>query len=1063
MFRSVPPSPADPVYLLSQQVREDTAPEKVDLGVGVYRNERGLYHELRALGAAKRILAQQDANHDYEVTTGSAAFLTNAAKVLFGWEADILSSGRVTSVQAISGTGAIHLGALFLARTPSFQGKKVYIGTPAWGNYVPLFNLVGFEVVTYRHYDVSTGTVDFDSVLTATRSADAGSIFVLQGCCHNPSGADFSLAQWDRLADEMQAKKLFPLFDMAYQGLGASLDEDAYGLRLFAGRNLELLACQSFSKNFGLYGERVGVLHAVSQDADVAARVYERLRCLIRWEFSSSPAYGARLVNIILSDNELRQDWQTELAQIQKRLADNRKALHAELVEKRSAPGNWSSILSSNGLFCFLPLSPQQCERLAAEFHIHMLRNGRINVAGLNRSNMDHVASALVKVMSSPFSRFYLSDLQQKVARLERSLSHIETNPALARESREHGEDQVQAGSFHREQSLQPPRCGDREPGETSRSSPTETRDNSPKTDQGNGESHELTNPLLESPSKFMAASSGRSFYLGTSSNWSFHGQVLNVVHQHIRRTPLPGTDFLFDGSAYDLPWDGTRSVLETNAPVIPSIDYAIFLVNAVKFHCGQLVHLFDEEEFNAKMYAFYGNAEPNKPQEGLWYVQFLLIIAFGRTLVQRKHRASKPPGADFFVHALQLLPDTSRLCREPLLASEILCGIALYLQALDSRNAAHVTIGQAMRIALAEGMHTDMPVSELGEAFVQRCRKIWWSIYILDRQMSSQMGVPQSIRDDEITCQLTHFPGSVQRTAALKMQIRLARIYADIARSVYGPKGRLRKKFVISIKALLDDMAAIAEELRNSFPLHSDERLGGISRMPAHLHLMYYQKVFESPKEVGPLVSSRKIRPLLSMSLDASQKILNILESLQEQDLLETFLPWDLDSLFVSTMVLVLIRFVDDTLSENSSAWISKAFAFLDTMISNGNKIAESRAAELRKLEELLSEYSVNRTRQQYTTPLLPQQQQPVGQYQPPPDRNLMRSDMQSPQIMMNSEAMGMYTAFSDESSGFGDDLTAEQILAVAESMDLGTTDWLNTLATMDTYQMVDPQEHHI
>ncbi|ENI01672.1 hypothetical protein COCC4DRAFT_75012 [Bipolaris maydis ATCC 48331] len=653
----------------------------------------------------------------------------------------------------------------------------------------------------------------------------------------------------------------------------------------------------------------------------------------------------------------------------------------------------------------------------------------------------------------------YLSDLQQKVARLERRLNHRETTPGLVRESREHGEHQ-------------PPRGGDHEPRETSRSSPTETRDNSPKTDQGNGESHELTNPLLESPSKFMAASSGRAFYLGTSSNWSFHGQVLNVVHQHIRRTPLPGTDFLFDGSAYDLPW------LKTNAPVIPSIDYAIFLVNAVKFHCGQLVHLFDEEEFNAKMYAFYGNAEPNKLQGGLWYVQFLLIIAFGRTLVQRKHQASKPPGADFFVHALQLLPDTSRLCREPLLASEILCGIALYLQALDSRNAAHVTIGQAMRIALAEGMHTDMPVSELGEAFVQRCRKIWWSIYILDRQMSSQMGVPQSIRDDEITCQLTHFPGSVQRTAALKMQIRLARIYADIARSVYGPKGWLRKKFVISIKALLYDMAAIAEELRNSFPLHSDERLGGISRMPAHLHLMYYQtivvttrpllfcclkKVFESPKEVGPLLSSRKIRPLLSMSLDASQKILNILESLQEQDLLETFLPWDLDSLFVSTMVLVLIRFVDDTLSENSSAWINKAFAFLDTMISNGNKIAKFRAAELRKLEELLSEYSANRTCQQYPALLLPQQQQPVGQNQSPPHENSMPSDMQSTRTMMNPEAMGMYTAFSDESSGFGDDLTAEQILAVAESMDLGTTDWFNMLATMDIYQMVDPHEHHI
>ncbi|KAL1608129.1 hypothetical protein SLS60_003068 [Paraconiothyrium brasiliense] len=296
------------------------------------------------------------------------------------------------------------------------------------------------------------------------------------------------------------------------------------------------------------------------------------------------------------------------------------------------------------------------------------------------------------------------------------------------------------------------------------------------------------------------------------------------------------------------------------------------------------------------------------------------------------------------------------------------------------------------------------MPAAELGEAFVQRCRKIWWSIYILDRQMSSQMGVPQSIRDDEITCQLTHFPHSPQRTAALKMQIKLARIYADIARSVYGPKGRLRKKFVISIKGLLDDMAMVAEELRNSFPLHSDERFG------------------------------------------------------------ETFLPWDLDSLFVSTMILVLIRFVDDSLSEDSSAWLNKAFAFLDTMTSNGNKIAEFRCAELRKLEEMLTEYSANRTPQQHPplqplAPLPPQQQQPIGQ-RPRTDGYFMPPDTQSPRTMMNSEAMGMYNAFSDESSGFGDDLTADQILAVAESMDLGTTDWFNTFATMDTYQMVDPQQ---
>ncbi|KAF1972246.1 hypothetical protein BU23DRAFT_508700 [Bimuria novae-zelandiae CBS 107.79] len=666
----------------------------------------------------------------------------------------------------------------------------------------------------------------------------------------------------------------------------------------------------------------------------------------------------------------------------------------------------------------------------------------------------------------------YLSDLQQKIARLERAQSTNDTAPGLHGDPPDHsvlGDDQ--GGTSPHDHLLEMAHTS--EARETTRSTPGHTRDNTPRIGEaGHTEGPELTNPLLESPSKFMSSSSGRSFYLGTSSNWSFHGQVLNVVHQHIRSTPLPGAEMLFDGSAYDLPWDGTRSLLETNAPVLPSMDYAIFLINAVKFHCGQLVHLFDEDEFHTKLHAFYGSREANKLNESLWYVQFLLIIAFGRTLAQRKHRDSKPPGADFFVHALQLLPDTNRLCREPLVATEVLCGIALYLQALDSRNAAHVTIGQAMRIALAEGMHTDMPVAELGEAFVQRCRRIWWSIYILDRQMSSQMGVPQAIRDDDITCQLTHFPESTQRTEALKMQIKLARVYAEISRGVYGAKGRLRKKFVISIKSILEDMAAIAEELRNSFPLHADGRFGGISRMPAHLHLMYYQaiivttrpllfcclkKAFESPKEVGALVSSRKIRPLLTMSLDASQKILNILESLQDQDLLETFLPWDLDSLFVSTMILVLIRFVDDSLSENSIVWLNKAFAFLDTMTANGNKIADYRCAELRKLEEMLSEYLANRTPLQPLGPMPPQQL--MGQRQSPLEGPFMSPNNQPPSNLMNSEAMGMYTAFSDESGGFGEDLTAEQILAVADAMELGGTDWFNTFTTMDTFPMVGPQ----
>jgi hypothetical protein len=330
---------------------------------------------------------------------------------------------------------------------------------------------------------------------------------------------------------------------------------------------------------------------------------------------------------------------------------------------------------------------------------------------------------------------------------------------------------------------------------------------------------------------------------MGTSSNWSFHGQVLSLVHEHMHKSPLPAAELLFDGSAYDLPWDGTRSLPESTSPVIPSIDYAIFLINAVKFHCAQMMHLFEEEEFMFNLHAFYSSTGDKVVwKESLWYIHFLLIIAFGKTFVQQKNHSPRPPGADFFIHALQLLPDTNKLCRDPIIAAEVLCCIALYLQALDSRNAAHVTIGQAMRIALIQGMHTDMPVMSLGDAVVQRCRKVWWTIFILDRHMTSLMGLPQSIRDEDVHCQLPNYHNSPQRAAALNMQIKLAKVHTDIASTIYGSKGRLRKKFVLSIKTVLDDLAKLAEELRTSFPLHADERFGGISRLPAHSHLYYYQ-----------------------------------------------------------------------------------------------------------------------------------------------------------------------------------------------------------------------------
>ncbi|UPX16174.1 uncharacterized protein EKO05_0006590 [Ascochyta rabiei] len=658
----------------------------------------------------------------------------------------------------------------------------------------------------------------------------------------------------------------------------------------------------------------------------------------------------------------------------------------------------------------------------------------------------------------------YLSDLQAKVAQLQNaSNASSAINPLLEedRDARARAERSLSPGETPR-RSAQPSGGG--------------TRESTPGTD-GPRETANLTNPLTETPSRYMAASNGQTFYMGTSSNWSFHGQVLSLVHEHMHKSPLPAADLLFDGSAYNLLWDGTRSLPESASPVIPSIDHAIFLINAVKFHCAQMMHLFEEDEFMSNLHAFYTSIGDKAIwNESLWYIHFLLIIAFGKTFVQQKNRSPRPPGADLFTYALQLLPDTNKLCRDPIVATEVLCCIALYLQALDSRNAAHVTIGQAMRIALIQGMHTDMPVMNLGDVVVQRCRKIWWTIFILDRHMTSLMGLPQSIRDEDVSCQLPNYQNSPQRAAALNMQIKLAKIHTDIANTVYGSKGRLRKKFVLSIKTVLDNLAGLAEELRTSFPLHADERFGGISRLPAHSHLYYYQtivvvtrpllfccmkKVFESPQQVVPLISSPKIRKVLHVALEASQKILVILESLQDQGLLETFLPWDLDALFVSTMVLIVTRFVDPSLLDDRTLWLDTAFSLMETMIAGGNRIADYRMHELRRLEEMLVEYAAMQERPPTMEAFNQQQLAQLNTNMNQTGSGIRDESSSAKQMFASPDGGPLYSGFSDEGSGFGDDLTAEQILAVAESMDIEGTDWLS-FGVLDNYQpleMVDPQ----
>ncbi|USP82132.1 Dicarboxylic amino acid permease [Curvularia clavata] len=348
MLEKVKRGPPDPMFDLKARADADTNPHKIDLGVGIYRSEAGSYQELGVVKRAKETLHGLQLGHDYAPTIGDAEFLRLSAEILFGERSTAVAQNRISSVQTISGTGANSLAASLLAK--EFPTANVYIGIPTWGNHIPIFQHVGLEVSTYSYLNASGLGPNLDALLNTVRTAPSNSIFVLQGCCHNPTGVDLSIQQWKQLASELTRRDHLIIVDIAYQGLGDGLDEDAAGLRALVEAGLELLVCQSFSKNFALYGERCGALHVVSRSSVVAADVKDRLRSMIRHTYSSSPAYGSRLVTIVLSDGEAHDSWAEELGCMRSRLKRNRYSFSTH-VAATGVPGEWSGIIKGKGLF----------------------------------------------------------------------------------------------------------------------------------------------------------------------------------------------------------------------------------------------------------------------------------------------------------------------------------------------------------------------------------------------------------------------------------------------------------------------------------------------------------------------------------------------------------------------------------------------------------------------------------------------------------------------------------------------------------------------------------------
>ncbi|KAL7283530.1 hypothetical protein ACG7TL_002964 [Trametes sanguinea] len=400
-WEAVPLAPPDSIFKLTAAYKADTHPNKVNLGVGAYRDDDSKPWVLPVVKKATEILLNDPTvDHEYLPITGLPEYTAAAARLVFGKDSSVIKDERVASVQTISGTGANHLGALFLSKFYGWNEKRIYVSDPTWVNHHAIFPQVGIPVSTYPYYDPQTIGLAFPAFLETLKTAPARSVFLLHACAHNPTGVDPTREQWGQIADAMLEKGHFAFFDSAYQGFASGdLENDAWAVREFARRSVPLLVCQSFAKNAGLYGERVGALHIVAPSKEGAARIKSQLSVLARAEISNPPAHGARLVSLILNSDELFEDWKRDIKTMAGRIIAMRKELHRLLTEELKTPGNWDHIVNQIGMFSFTGIGPAQSQALVEKAHIYLTSNGRISMAGLNSHNIRYFATQLDKAV----------------------------------------------------------------------------------------------------------------------------------------------------------------------------------------------------------------------------------------------------------------------------------------------------------------------------------------------------------------------------------------------------------------------------------------------------------------------------------------------------------------------------------------------------------------------------------------------------------------------------------------------------------------------------------------
>ncbi|MFA0439827.1 aromatic amino acid aminotransferase [Vibrio sp. 10N.286.49.C2] len=396
MFEKVVAAPADPILGLTEEFKKDTRAEKINLGVGIYKNEQGQTPVLATVKKAEAALLENEKTKSYLTIEGTAEYGLAVQKLLFGEESQIVTQKLAKTAQAPGGTGALRVAGEFIKR--QLTGAKIWISNPTWANHNGVFAAAGIETAQYSYYNSESKDKDFAGMVADLEQASAGDIVLLHGCCHNPTGIDPTLPEWEQLAKLVADKGLIPLFDFAYQGFAKGVEEDAQGLRIFAKHNKEILVASSFSKNFGLYNERVGAFTLVAASNDIAETAFSQVKGIIRSIYSNPPAHGAAVVTYILNDAALRAEWENEVAEMRDRIQEMR-GLFVETLKAEGVNADFSFIERQNGMFSFSGLSKEQVNQLKDEFAIYIVGSGRISVAGMTKSNMTPLCKGIAAVL----------------------------------------------------------------------------------------------------------------------------------------------------------------------------------------------------------------------------------------------------------------------------------------------------------------------------------------------------------------------------------------------------------------------------------------------------------------------------------------------------------------------------------------------------------------------------------------------------------------------------------------------------------------------------------------